>query len=337
MQPRPSAARTSPDDGSAAAERPTLDAHAAAFVELAKGLALPSVPEPEQFRARFSQLQRDHVVALLPTSVEQRIIPAGPTGSIRLRILRPQAAGERLLPIVFYFHGGGWIGGDAATHDRLMRELACGVPAAIVFVEYDLAPAQRFPVQNEQSYAALLHVANASSTLNLDASRIAVAGDDAGAAIAAAVTLLAKQRRGPEILFQLLLCPITGELEGGGSADQFRDGYWLTRAEMLHRFDVVFANGASRREITAFPMLASQQQLNDLPAALVITAECDILRDQGETYAQRLLSAGVNATSTRYNGTIHDFVVLNALAGSPATRGAIAQATSALRAALHDS
>jgi acetyl esterase len=227
------------------------------------------------------------------------------------------------------------VSGGVDTHDRLIRELAYRVSAAVVFVEYDLAPEKWYPVQNEQAYAALGQIVAMAGQLAFDASRIAVVGDDAGATIAIAVTLMTKQRRGPEIGFQLLFCPITGELTEDGSAHEFRDGPWLTRSEMQQRLGAIFPDPAKRAEATALPLRATPQQLNDLPPALVITAEWDIVRDQGEAYVRRLLEAGVDATATRYNGTIHDFVVLNALADSSATRGALAQATAALRNAFY--
>ena len=148
--------------------------------------------------------------------------------------------------------------------------------------------------------------------------------------MAAAVTLLAKERRGPNIVFQLLFCPRVSDVIDTGT-DAFEDDPWLTRSAVQGFPDAFCPDSASRQHVTAFPLKASLAQLNDLPDALIIVAENDILRDQGEAYARKLIQAGVNVTSTRYNNTIHDFVVLNALAESGPARGATAQANAALR------
>ncbi|HUA76171.1 MAG TPA: alpha/beta hydrolase [Acetobacteraceae bacterium] len=288
------------------------------------------------FEAARSVLARMQAgpVAAPSVAVSDLTLPVGPTGSVGVRILRPADA-NGAMPIVIYLHGGCWVMGGKESHDRLARELAAGAEAAIVLVEYALAPEACYPVQNEQAYAVLEYVAGNAGALGLDASRIAVAGDCAGGNMAAALALLAKRRRGPEIAFQLLFYPTLGEPAGGGSYETFKDGPWLTREAMGRALDAVFPDAAGRREITAFPLRAPLVQLNDLPEALVIVAENDVVRDEGEAYARRLTEAGVSATCTRYNGTIHDFVVLNALAGAPATRSAISQAAAGLTASFY--
>jgi len=284
-------------------------------------------------REGLVSLQRG-LVAAPPASIEDWTLPVGPTGIVGVRIFRPPE-GNGCDPILLYLHGGCWVMGGKDTHDRLVRELAVGAGATVVFVDYTLAPEAGYPVQNEQAYAVLEYIAENASKLNFDASRIAVAGDCAGGNIAAAVTLLAKQRRGPEIVFQLLFYPVLGEVAEGGSYEKFKDGPWLTRRAMYRLLDAAFPDPACRHEITAFPRLASVVQLNDLPEALVIVAENDVVRDEGELYVRKLVQAGVSATSTRYSGTIHDFVMLNSLAEAPASRSAISQACAALRAALY--
>ena len=269
-----------------------------------------------------------------PVAVQDVAFPVGPGGSVGVRILRPPDLNGGL-PVVLYLHGGGWVMGGKESHDRLVRELAAGAEAAIVFVDYTLAPEASYPLQNEQAYAVLEYVSAHAEALGLDASRIAVAGDCAGGNMAAALTLLAKRRRGPEIAFQLLFYPILDDLAGGGSYETFKEGPWLTRQAMGRALGAVFVEGAARDESTALPLRAPLVQLNDLPEALVIVAENDVVRDEGEAYARKLTEAGVRATCTRYSGTIHDFVMLNALADAPATRSAIAQATAALTAAFY--
>ncbi|WP_028008813.1 alpha/beta hydrolase [Solimonas flava] len=273
-------------------------------------------------------------VATLAAEIEDRVLKTGPTGQVRVRIMRPAGKKTELLPVIVYFHGGGWVLGGTDTHDRLIRELANGAQAAVVFVDYDRSPEAQYPVPLEQGYAALKYVAEHAAELKVDASRLAVAGDSVGGNMAAANTLLAKQRGGPQIDFQLLFYPVTDADFDTGSYREFANGPWLTRAAMAWFWDAYLPDAAKRREPTASPLRASLEQLKGLPPALVITDENDVLRDEGEAYAAKLARAGVPVTQVRYLGTIHDFVMLNGLAASPATRAAIDQANAALRRAL---
>ena len=220
------------------------------------------------------------------------------------------------------------------THDRLIREIAVGAHAAVVFVDYDRAPEAQFPIPLEEAYAATKYVAENGSTLNVDSSRLAVVGDSAGGNIATAVTLLSKERRGPKISFQLLFYPVTDANFETGSYTQFQDGPWLTKAAMEWFWNAYLPDKAARRAMIAAPLTATPNQLEGLPNALVITAENDVLRDEGEAYARKLWEAGVRVTCTRYIGAVHDFVMLDAIADSPAARSAIAQANAALISAL---
>ena len=310
---------------------PVLDAVVRAFLEdtARRGASPLEAPSLEAGRAALLAMQ-DLPVEAPPAVIEDLVLPVGPTGTVGLRLLRPAVRNGRPMPFILYLHGGGWVMGGPQTHDRLMRELAAGAEAVVACVDYTLAPDATHPVQIEQAYAALRHLVAAAATHGLDASRIAVAGDCAGGTMAAAVALLAKQRRGPEIAFQLLLTPILAAPDPAAPALP-----WLTPAMLDRCIAAEFPDPASRRLPTAFPLEATLEALNDLPPALVIVAEADPLCAQGEAYARRLVQAGVSATASRHAGTIHDFAVLNALAGTPATRGAIAQATAALRRALY--
>jgi len=261
-------------------------------------------------------------------------LPVGPTGSIKIRMVRPSRDSSAALPVIIHFHGGGWVAGGRTTHDRLMREIAVGAGAALVFVLYDLSPEARYPVAIEQAYATVKYVVDHAQALNVDATRLAVLGDSVGGNIAAAVTLMAKERRGPKIDLQVLFYPVTAARFDTRSYGLFADGPWLTRSSMEWFWSAYLPDVARRAEITATPLSATIDQLRDLPDALVIVAEHDVLRDEGECYARKLSDAGVRATSVRCNGTIHDFVMLNALADTPATRGALALAISSLRSAL---
>ena len=321
--------------GSSAPTRPLLEPSAQAFIDRLETSRIPPVHTVSFTDAHrvLTRLQSGPV-AELPCVVEDRTLPVGPTGAIGVRIVRPKDA-DGLLPAILYFHGGGWVMGGKESHDRLVHELANGAQAAVIFVDYTLAPLAQYPVQNEQGYAVLKYVAENPNSLNVDAWRIAVAGDCAGGNMAAAVTLLAKERRGPNIVFQLLFCPVVSDVIDTGDNTTFEDDLWLTRSAVRDFLDAFFPDSASRQQVTAFPLKASLEQLNDLPDALIIVAENDVLRSQGEAYARKLIRAGVNVTSTRYNNTIHDFVVLNALADSGAARGAIAQANAALRTVFY--
>ena len=293
--------------------------------------ALPTLA-PSAARAFLTRLQSAPVGKPSVQAVDMSF-PIGPTGAVQVRIIRPRDTTDAL-PVIMHFHGGGWVLGDANTHDRLMREIAVGVGATLVFVEYALSPETAYPVAIEQAYAATRYVVDNAQALNVDATRLAVMGDGAGGNIAAAVTLMAKERRGPKIDLQVLFYPMTAAGFDTASYDAFAVGPWLTKASMAWFWDAYLPDLARRGEITAAPLNATIDQLRNLPDALVIVAENDVLRDEGEAYARKLSDAGVRATSVRYNGTIHDFVMLNALADTPAARAAIAQAVSALKAAL---
>jgi acetyl esterase len=216
-----------------------------------------------------------------------------------------------------------------------MREIAVGVRAAVVFVAYDRAPDSAYPIAIEQAYAATVHVVREAEMLRLDHTRLAVMGDSVGGNIAAAVVLMAKERRGPQIDYQVLLYPVTNADFETQSYCVFAEGPWLTRAAMKWFWDAYLPDHMTRRDSKATPLCASLTELRGLPDALVIVAESDVLRDEGEAYARKLSDAGVRVTSIRYNATIHDFVLLHALADTPAARSAIGQIILALRSALH--
>jgi acetyl esterase len=288
---------------------------------------------PDAARAVLADAQAQPV-AKLPASIEDTTFPVGPTGSVRIRIVRPEGA-TGTLPVVMHFHGGGWILGDKETHDRMTREIAVGANAAVVFVDYDRSPEAEYPVAIEQAFAATRYVAEHGDELGLDPTRLAVLGDSVGGNMAAAVTLLAKAEGGPRIGFQVLCYPVTDANFETGSYTTFAEGPWLTRPGMEWFWNAYLPDLDARKQPTATPLNASLEQLAGLPDALVIVDENDVLRDEGEAYARKLSQAGVRVTSVRYNGTIHDFLLLNALTDTPAVRSAIELANHALRAALH--
>ncbi len=264
---------------------------------------------------------------------EDMVFPVGPTGSVEVRIIRPPNA-SRALPIIMLFHAGGSILGDKETHDRFMREIAIGVGAEVIFVGYGRVPENRFPVAIEQAYAATRYGIDEARALNLDAARLAALCGSIGGNIAAVVALMAKERRGPKIDLQVLLYRMTDADFTTRSYRRFADGPWLTGAEMMWFWGAYLPASGKRGDSKATPLNARLGELRYLPDALVIVAEADVLCDEGEAYARKLADAGVRVTSVRYNGTIHDFVLLHALADTLAVRSATAQTICACEPSL---
>lgn len=253
----------------------------------------------------------------------------GPGGPIRLRLYRPSQRG--FLPGLVYYHGGGFVIGSLDSHDPLCRELCQGSGCAVVSVDYRLAPEAPFPAAVNDAYAALSWVHENADELGLDHQRLAVGGDSAGATLATVAARLAKERRGPPVALQLLAYPITDFRSlDTGSYREFAEGYLLTRASMAWFRDHYLQDPAQRSDPRASPLAA--ENLIGLPPALVITAECDVLRDEAEAYAERLVQAGVRTELVRYPGLIHGFLSRYALFDDG--RVAIARCCDALRRAL---
>jgi acetyl esterase len=260
-------------------------------------------------------------------------IAGGPTGTVKLRIVKPIGA-EGELPVILHIHGAGWVFGDAHTHDRLVRDLAIGSNAAVVFPEYDRSPEAAYPVALEQSYAAAQWVVTEGAGKGLDGSRLAVSGDSVGGNMAIALALLAKQRADVAIAKLVLFYPVTNAAFDTGSYTEFEVGYFLGREGMKWFWDQYTTDEAQRAEITASPLRATLDELSGLPDTLIITAEADVLRDEGEAFAARLREAGVKATNARFGGITHDFVMVNSLHDTEAAKHAIWLATAAFTAAL---
>jgi acetyl esterase len=268
-----------------------------------------------------------------PPIDEEWITVPSSFGDARVRLIRPQGA-DGILPVIVYMHGGGWVLGNAATHDRLVRELAVGADAALAFVEYPNSPEARYPVAIEQGYATAQWIVHEGSSRGLDASRIAVAGESVGGDMTAALTLMAKERGDVRFVHAGIYYPVTDAAMDTPSYDEFADGPYLTRRAMEWFWDAYTPDPAERSEITASPNRATIEQLEGLPPTLLIVDEADVLRDEGEAYAAKLRRAGVPVTTVRYDGTVHDFMLLNSLSQTKATRAAIAQATAFLRKAF---
>jgi len=279
---------------------------------------------PADARAVLGAAQAGAKVALPPAEVSEKVVEIDGK-PLRLVVVRPAGA-TGVLPAFMFFHGGGWVLGDFPTHERLIRDLVAASGAAAVYVDYARSPEARYGVAIEQAYGATKWVAEHGAELRVDGTRLAVAGNSVGGNMAAVVSLLAKQRGGPALRFQALLWPVTDADFGTASYRQFDHGYFLTGDMMKWFWDSYTTDPAKRREITASPLRATPEQLRGLPPALIQTAELDVLRDEGEAYGAKLDAAGVPVTTTRYAGMIHDFGLLNALAGVPGTRSAMLQA-----------
>jgi acetyl esterase len=314
------------------AVKPVLEPAAQSFVEAtAKPPYLFEIP-PAQGRKAVDDVQSGEITK--PEIDEEWItVNTGPTGDVRVRIVKPVGT-TGMLPVILFSHGAGWVFGDALTHDLLVRKLAIGTRAAVVFPEYSLSPEAHYPVAIEQNYAVAQWIADEGASKGLDASRLAVAGDSVGGNMTAAATLMAKERGDINFSAQVLFYPVTDANFDTGSYEQFAKGYWLRRDAMQWFWDQYTTDEAQRSEITASPLRASLDQLAGLPQALVITDEADVLRDEGEAYANKLRQAGVPVTAVRYQGIVHDFVMVNSMSETHAAQGAIAQATGFLSEAL---
>jgi acetyl esterase len=272
-------------------------------------LAASSVPSlevlpVEQARAVFEAMSKTRTERLALARVEDRRIP-GPVGEIPVRIYTPE--GEAPLPVLAFFHGGGWVIGSLESHDALCRTLARAIPAIVVAVDYRLAPENPFPAGLDDAYAALTWIAENAASFGGDPTRLAIGGDSAGGNLSAAVTLLARDRGGPKVAHQLLIYPATNLEADTVSMRENAEGYFLTRAIMAW-FSDHYLTADQRALPHASPMLASDHR--DLPPATVITAEFDPLRDDGEAYAARLREHGVPVDSARYDGMIHGFITM---------------------------
>lgn len=259
-------------------------------------------------------------------------VPAD-VGDVKVRLVKPVDAASTL-PTVLYMHGGGWILGNAGTHDRLVRELAVGINAAIVFVEYTRSPEVRYPVALEQGYAVARWIVDQGAKEGLDSQRLAVAGDSVGGNLAIALTILAKRRGDVRFVQQSLYYPVTDAAQNTASYKEFADGPFLTAKAMAWFWDAYLPDVEKRQEITASPLRASLEELAGLPPAFVIVDENDVLRDEGEAYARRLIEAGVPTTIVRYDAILHDFMMLNPVRDTQATTAAVEQAIAVLRKAL---
>lgn len=283
-------------------------------------------PKPQQI---LTGLQEQTPVDMSGVTVTEQTLSEGGR-PVKLYIMKPNQMSGRP-GVLLFVHGGVWLVGNFDNHRRLLRDLVVGSGQIGVFVEYTSLPEAKFPTQLEQCYAALKWITEHAPELGADGNRIAVAGNSVGGNMTAALSLMSKDRKGPKISYQVLLIPATDASVDTGSYREYGTGRFLTRDFMKYGWDLYAPEAKTRDNPYVSPLRASIDQLKGLPPALVITAENDPLRDEGEAYARKLKEAGVSVDAVRYNGTIHDFVALNALRHVPSTEAAIAQINAGLR------
>ncbi len=305
-----------------------LDPQAGALLEQMRGMGAPplhtlSVPDARQLLERLRALAGEPERV---AHVEDRTVP-GPAGDIPVRYYRPAGATP---PLLVYFHGGGWVLGGLDSHDGMLRTLCNASGCAILAVDYRLAPEHRFPAAVDDCVAAAEWAAANASALGVDTSRLALGGDSAGGNLTAVVSQLARDRGGPAVRFQLLVYPATDATADMPSSRENATGYFLEREDMRWFYGHYLGADGDRHDPRVSPLRAAD--LRGLPPALVITAEFDPLRDEGEAYAHRLREADVPVTLTRYHGMIHGFFGMGTLLDQ--ARTAVTEAATALRAAL---
>lgn len=287
---------------------------------------------PQEARAVLTGAQSSVKVDVSGVDVTEKTITAD--GSpLLLHIVRP-AGVKGTLPVFVFIHGGGWVLGDFPTHQRFVRDLVVSSGAAAVFVNYTPSPEAQYPVAINQAYAALKWVAENGSEIDVDGKRLAIVGNSVGGNMAAAVALMAKDKKGPEIKLQVLFWPVTDASFDTGSYHEFAEQRFLTRNMMIWFWDNYTKKADDRAQIYASPLRASVEQLKGLPPALVQVAENDVLRDEGDAYARKLDQAGVPVTLVRYQGMIHDYGLLNALAELPTVKSALLSAAAELKKVL---
>ncbi len=278
---------------------------------------------PEQGRQRLETAQSTPI-DMYPANIHKTIVDTGTWGRVAVYIVCP----EEIKPpanVIFYIHGAGWVFGSFHTHQKLVRELAARTECVVVFPEYSRSPEVHYPVAVEQCYSILGKIPEILKNFNLKINphTLTVAGDSVGGNMAIAMTLMSKYRKGPYIQKQLLYYPVTNACFNTDSYIQFAEKYYLYREGMIWFWNQYTISDFNRNKITASPLRATAEQLKGLPEAMILNGEADVLRDEGESFARKLREAGVPVTAMRFQGMIHDFVMLNALDQTKACRAAM--------------
>ncbi|SDI82199.1 alpha/beta hydrolase [Mucilaginibacter sp. P25] len=316
------------------ASDPQIESNTKAFLKvLNSGNGKPiETLSPKDARAVLSGAQSSVKVDLSGITIAEKTITEDGQ-SISINIVKPANA-KGTLPVFMFFHGGGWVLGDFDVHKRMVRDLVVESGAAAVFVNYTPSPEAHYPVAVNQGYAATKWVAEHGKEIGVDGNNLAVVGNSVGGNMAAVVALMAKDKNGPKIKLQMLYWPVTDANFETESYNKYATGRFLSKSMMQWFWDNYTSDPEKRKEIYASPLQATVDQLKGLPPAIVLTAENDVLRDEGEAYARKLDQAGVRVNAVRYNGMIHDWGMLNALAYIPGTRSAMTEGAAELKKAF---
>ena len=287
---------------------------------------------PADARAVLENLQKSVTVPLAPADISEKTISVDGR-PLTLTIVRPAGA-KGILPVFMFFHGGGWVLGDFPTHERLVRDLVAASGAVAVFPNYTRSPEARYPTAINQMYGATKWVAENAAAIHVDGERLAVVGNSVGGNAAGVIPLMAKDKGGPAIRFQVMLWPVTDANFETDSYKELAEGHFLSRNMMKWFWDNYAPEIRQRQEIYASPLRATIEQLKGLPPALIQVAENDVLRVEGEAYARKLDAAGVEVTHVRYDGLIHDWGLLNPISQLPGVRASLLQVGAALKKRL---
>ncbi|MCL2256361.1 MAG: alpha/beta hydrolase [Firmicutes bacterium] len=278
---------------------------------------------PEEGRLVLDKAQ-DTPVFMYPATISSYPLNLGSLGEIKLYFVSPDYADiSQKQNVIFYMHGAGWVFGNFHTHEKLVRELAARTNSVVVFPEYSLSPEVKYPVAVEQCYFILNNLPNLMQNWNVRFDTLTVAGDSVGGNMATVMAIMSKEHGGIKIHKELLYYPVTNAYFDTESYLQFATGYYLQREGMMWFWNQYTTSEKNRNEITASPLRATTEQLRGMPDTMILVGEADVLRDEGESYARKLLEADVNVTAIRFNAIIHDFVMLNALDQTNATRAAM--------------
>lgn len=314
---------------------PRLSRGVKAFLEVlnsAGGPPLEALP-PLEAREVLVNAQASVPVDLSGIEESEKTITADGY-TIKLNVVRPEGVKGKL-PVFIFIHGGGWVLGDYTTHKRMVRDLVVLTGFSGVFVNYTPTPDARYPQAINEIYAATKWVAEHGGEIEVDGNNLAVVGNSVGGNMTAVTALKAKEKGGPKIKVHIMMWPVTDATFERESHKQFGENRFLTTPLMKWMWDLYTTDANERKEIYASPLQASVEQMKGLPPALIQVAESDILRDEGEMYGRKLDEAGVNVTTIRYDGMIHDFGLLNGLAEEPAVRSLFEHAAAELRRYLH--
>ena len=284
---------------------------------------------PESAREFLSDIQGNNRIEL-ETEIEDLTIPTELAGNVKVRCVRPKNVKDKL-PAIIYAHGGGWVMGDEYIFNRLIKQIAIEANAALFFINYTRAPEAKYPTALNQIYGVMDYVYYHPDEFNLISKKIVIAGDSAGANMVASTMLMSKFAHGPEILAQILFYPVTDASMSTKSYKTFQNGPWLTQKAMEYFFDAYLPDERLKSDKYVSPLKASIDDLKGLPPTIIFTVENDVLRDEGEGFARKLATAGIDVINFRVNGTIHDFLMLNDLANSPQTKAVLTSACAIIK------